>query len=116
VRFIEGDTGCASLTEVQADIVVMNMVLHHTPDPARTLREAAATLAPGGALLITELCEHGQGWARENCGDLWLGFAPEQLQAWAAEAGLAASAAHYLAQRNGFTLQVQLFQAPADTH
>jgi ArsR family transcriptional regulator len=112
VRFIEGDTGSAELAGLRADLVVMNMVLHHTPDPATTLAEAAATLAPGGSLLITELCEHGQGWARENCGDLWLGFAPEQLQQWAGEAGLRESAAHYLAQRNGFTLQVRLFRAP----
>jgi ubiquinone/menaquinone biosynthesis C-methylase UbiE/DNA-binding transcriptional ArsR family regulator len=112
VDFIEGDTGSEALAGIRADLVVINMVLHHTPEPSRTLAEAAATLKPGGVLLITELCEHGQGWARESCGDLWLGFAPQQLQTWAAAAGLSESAAHYLAQRNGFTLQVRLFQAP----
>lgn len=113
VDLIEGDTGSAALAGISADLVVLNMVLHHTPDPSRTLAEAAATLKPGGVLLITELCEHGQGWARESCGDLWLGFAPEQLQAWAADAGLTEGAAQYLAQRNGFTLQVRLFYAIA---
>ena len=111
IEFLLGDTGHHRLRELQVDLAVMNMVLHHTPDPAATLRETAATLAPGGALLVTELCEHSQGWARESCGDLWLGFAPEQIEGWAREAGLAEVASSYLGQRNGFKLQLRLFGA-----
>lgn len=112
LRFVLGDTRHPALTGLEADLVVLNMVLHHTPDPAATLREAAAALAPGGALLITELCEHAQGWARESCGDLWLGFAPEQLDAWAFAGGLRETASSYLGQRNGFKLQLRLYSAP----
>lgn len=111
-----GDTGSDAITDLDADLAILNMVLHHTPEPARTLRETAAALAPGGSLLVTEICEHSQGWARESCGDLWLGFAPEQLSAWARDAGLEELAGDYLAQRNGFKLQVRLFtstQTPA---
>jgi len=111
VEFILGDTREPRLNTLGADLVVLNMVLHHTPDPAATLREAAAALAPAGVLLVTELCEHSQGWARENCGDLWLGFAPAALEAWAASAGLRDLASSYLGQRNGFTLQLRLFGA-----
>ena len=110
-----GDTGTAALDRLGANLVVINMVLHHTRDPAQTLREATAALRPDGALLLTELCEHRQGWARENCGDLWLGFAPEQLLEWARAAGLRELAGDYLAQRNGFRLQVRLFGAPRNT-
>ena len=114
IEFILGDTRHPQLAELQADLVVMNMVLHHTPNPAATLREAAGTLAPGGSLLLTELCEHRQDWTRENCGDLWLGFAPQQIDEWAADAGLTELASSYLGQRNGFKLQVRLFgMAPA---
>jgi ArsR family transcriptional regulator len=111
VEFILGDTRAARLATLKADVVVLNMVLHHTPDPAATLREAADVLGPAGVLLVTELCEHSQGWARENCGDLWLGFAPAALEAWAAAAGLRDLASSYLGQRNGFTLQLRLFGA-----
>lgn len=112
LRFVLGDTRHPALAGLEANLVVLNMVLHHTPDPAATLREAAAALGPGGALLITELCEHAQGWARESCGDLWLGFAPEQLDAWAFATGLRETASSYLGQRNGFKLQLRLYSAP----
>ena len=112
VDFIEGDTGHARLRKLRTDCVVINMVLHHTPDPGQVLKDIAATLAPGGVVLVTDLCNHDQGWARENCGDLWLGFDPQQLAAWAAEAGLSDSASVYLAQRNGFQIQVRLFSRP----
>ncbi|WP_439106448.1 ArsR/SmtB family transcription factor [Congregibacter sp.] len=111
VEFLLGDTRHVGLKSLQANLVVINMVLHHTPDPAATLQEAAAALAPGGALLVTELCEHRQGWTRENCGDLWLGFAPELIQDWAAAAGLTELTSSYLGQRNGFKLQLHLFGA-----
>ena len=115
VEFLLGDTSHTSLPELQASLVVINMVLHHTPKPESTLAEAALALAPGGALLVTELCEHRQGWARENCGDLWLGFPPEQIQAWAQAAGLEEVASNYLGQRNGFKLQVRLFRSPTNS-
>ncbi|EED31895.1 transcriptional regulator, ArsR family [gamma proteobacterium NOR5-3] len=111
IEFLLGDTGHSALQSLQADLIVINMVLHHTPDPAATLHEAASALAPGGALLITELCEHRQGWTRENCGDLWLGFAPQMIQDWAASAGLVELTSSYLGQRNGFKLQLRLFGA-----
>ena len=109
IEFIHGDTGNARLGEIKADCVVINMVLHHTPDPAAILRDAAGCLAPGGAVLVTDLCRHDQGWARENCGDLWLGFDPADITGWAREAGLDDIASVYLAQRNGFQVQVRLF-------
>lgn len=109
VEFVHGDTRSESLRGLQADCVVINMVLHHTPAPGQILGDVAGYLAPGGVVLVTDLCRHDQGWARENCGDLWLGFDPAELTAWAGEAGLKDIASVYLAQRNGFQVQVRLF-------
>jgi ArsR family transcriptional regulator len=39
-----------------------------------------------------------------------LGFTPEQLEGWAQDADLTLSASVFLAQRNGFQIQVQHFQ------
>ncbi|QIB65520.1 ArsR/SmtB family transcription factor [Kineobactrum salinum] len=109
IEFIHGDTAHPALAKLQVDCVVINMVLHHTPRPWQILRDVAACLAPGGVLLLTDLCRHDQAWARENCGDLWLGFDPEELAGWAHDAGLMDIASIYLAQRNGFQIQVRLF-------
>ncbi len=109
IEFILDDTRSSNLQKIQADCVVMNMVLHHTPEPGDVLRDVAACLAPGGVVLVTDLCNHDQGWARENCGDLWLGLDPQNLAQWATDAGLEELAGIYLAQRNGFKVQVRLF-------
>jgi 2-polyprenyl-3-methyl-5-hydroxy-6-metoxy-1,4-benzoquinol methylase/DNA-binding MarR family transcriptional regulator len=89
---------------------VVNMVLHHVVDPTALVRDTALLLRPGGELIISDLCPHDQAWAREHCGDLWLGFSPEDLRAWATAAGLEHCAELFFAQRNGFQIQVQHFK------
>ncbi|WP_339528108.1 metalloregulator ArsR/SmtB family transcription factor [Pseudomonas mucidolens] len=102
---------------LQADCVVLNMVLHHFAAPADALKQMAALLQPGGSLLVTDLCSHNQSWAREACGDLWLGFEQDDLARWATAAGLAPGESLYVGLRNGFQIQVRHFQRPAgDTH
>jgi len=102
---------------VFADCVVLNMVLHHFAAPAEALKQLANLLRPGASLLITELCSHDQSWAREACGDLWLGFEQEDLARWAIAAGLVPGESLYVGLRNGFQIQVRHFQRPAgDTH
>ncbi len=109
ITFIHGDTTAVELQNLQADCIVINMVMHHTPSPAQIFGDVANCLAPDGVVLVTDLCHHDQGWARESCGDLWLGFEPSDLAKWAADAGLEDIASIYLAQRNGFQIQVRLF-------
>ena len=92
-----------------ADCVVLNMVLHHFAAPAQALRKLATQLNPGGSLLITELCSHDQSWARDTCGDLWLGFEQDDLAHWAVAAGLTPGESLYVGLRNGFQIQVRHF-------
>ena len=86
------------------------MVLHHVAEPAALVRDTALLLRPAGDLIVSDLCPHDQVWAREHCGDLWLGFSPEDLRAWASAAGLKHCAELFFAQRNGFQIQVQHFK------
>ncbi|MBD9564537.1 ArsR/SmtB family transcription factor [Pseudomonas sp. PDM09] len=102
---------------LKADCVVLNMVLHHFAAPAEALKRMADLLQPGGSLLVTELCSHNQSWAREACGDLWLGFEQDDLARWATAAGLIPGESLYVGLRNGFQIQVRHFQRPTgDTH
>ena len=113
VELMLGDNSDARTLAHGADLAVVNMVLHHTASPADVLIDMAATLRPGGVLLLTDLCTHDQSWARDACGDLWLGFSPEDLSRWARDAGLDESESVYLALRNGFRVQLRLFQLPS---
>lgn len=109
VRACLGDVLAENAPIPPAGLVAMNMVLHHLPDPATALMRLARLVAPGGALVLSELCPHEQDWAREACGDVWLGFAPAVLIALAADAGLQVEASQYLGLRNGFQIQVHRF-------
>lgn len=93
----------------QFQFVVANMVLHHVPSPKAIFADVAQLLQPGGVLLITDLCRHEQSWAKESCGDLWLGFETEDLTAWATQSGLSEGESQFLGLRNGFQIQFRLF-------
>ena len=95
-------------------LVIAAMVVHHLPSPQRFFRQARALLAPGGLLIVVELTRHDHEWARSACGDVWLGFEPAELMEWAGNAGLAAGDAEYLAQRNGFRIQIQTFHPESE--
>ena len=105
-----GDTRAAVETySKQADCVIANMVLHHTPNPAEICHELSQCLKAGGSLIICDLLSHDQSWARENCGDVWLGFDENELKSWASLAGLNSGQETFLTLRNGFRIQVQQF-------
>jgi ubiquinone/menaquinone biosynthesis C-methylase UbiE/DNA-binding transcriptional ArsR family regulator len=114
MEFIHGDTHILAQKKVLADCIVVNMVLHHTPSPADIFQDLSKALAPGGALLICDLCRHEQAWAREACGDLWQGFEPQDFSRWAAAANLNEGQSVYFALRNGFQIQLRQFFKPAN--
>lgn len=114
LQFILGDvlqTPCPP-----ADCLILNMVLHHLAAPAEALQHLAHLLQPKGSLLVTELCQHQQSWAREVCGDLWLGFEQEELARWAHSAGLTPGETLYIGLKNGFQIQIRHFAKPDLEH
>ena len=110
IDYLHGDTGYAKQTGILVEAIVMNMVLHHTSHPQQVIRDAALLLGQGGHLVVSELCAHDQGWARDHCGDLWLGFDPDQLAQWASTAGFDLRDKVHIAQRNGFQIQFNFFK------
>jgi ubiquinone/menaquinone biosynthesis C-methylase UbiE/DNA-binding transcriptional ArsR family regulator len=109
IEFVHGDTGSALRSGIEVDCIVLNMVLHHVSSPAAIFHDLARMLNPRGTLLVTELCRHDQLWTQQACGDLWQGFEPEELTQWAEAAGLTPGHGVYLAQRNGFRVQIRQF-------
>lgn len=109
VQLLHGDTKASALKKLQLDCIVINMVLHHTPSPAEIFSDLGALLNKDGQLFVTDLCRHDQSWVQDACGDLWLGFEPEDLSDWAASAGLNEAQSIYLTQLNGFRVQIRQF-------
>lgn len=109
VEFVHGDTKTARDRGQKFDLLIYNMVLHHIPSPLETFQDCASLLTDKGTLLLIDLSHHDQDWVRESCGDLWLGFTEQDLDAWAAEAGLECGQRVYLGLRNGFQVQMRLF-------
>lgn len=69
------------------DVAVMALVLHHVPDPARAITEAARVLVPGGRLLVVDMLPHDRAEYQQQMGHVWLGFDDGQLRRWFEAAG-----------------------------
>ncbi|MCZ6853850.1 MAG: metalloregulator ArsR/SmtB family transcription factor [Gammaproteobacteria bacterium] len=89
--------------------VVAAMVVHHMAAPQLFFQQAHRIIETGGLLVVVELCRHSQTWAQEACGDLWLGFEPSELIDWAGLTGFETGEPQYLAQKNGFRIQIHGF-------
>ncbi|MCP5047833.1 MAG: metalloregulator ArsR/SmtB family transcription factor [bacterium] len=70
------------LREGEADLAVINMVLHHLPEPAKAIGEAQRVLKQGDRFIIVDLLTHQQENMRERYGDRWLGFSKEDIESW----------------------------------
>ncbi len=98
-------------TAASFDALILNMVLHHMPSPQRVFAKARQLLKAEGFLLIADLCLHNQEWTRSSCGDVWLGFDPQDLRDWAVQEGFCEIQSLYLGLKNGFQIQIKLFCA-----
>jgi ArsR family transcriptional regulator len=111
VTFIHEDANQRSVIIARANLVVMDMVLHHLPSPANIFSNVAGMLNPLGYFLTVDLAQHDQAWVCESCGDLWLGFDEAELENWAVLADLEPLQSINLALKNGFQVQISLFRA-----
>jgi len=82
-----GEVEHLPLSDSEADLAVMNMVLHHISQPEAAIREVGRILKPGDAFLIAELEKHGLDSMRETFGDRWLGFDRKDMRRWFTNAG-----------------------------
>lgn len=82
-----GDMAHLPVSDSGADTAVLNMVLHHAPQPLMVLAEVRRILRPAGTLIIADFCRHEAEWARERLADQWLGFEAGELTTWLQQAG-----------------------------
>ncbi len=77
-----GDMTHLPLGNSEADLVVMNMALHHAAQPLQTLKEVSRVLKRGGFFLLADMLPHKEAWVREKLADQWLGFSFPELKEW----------------------------------
>lgn len=75
------------LREGEADLAVVNMVLHHLPEPVKAFSEVRRVLKKGNGFIIVDLLSHEQESMRERYGDRWLGFAEVDIKEWLKTSG-----------------------------
>lgn len=109
IEFVNCSLEAYSPGRLTFDAVVLNMVMHHMPSPASAFQKLKAMVSPQGYLLVADLCSHNQEWVRESCGDVWLGFDPQDLNDWAKSAGFREAQSLYLGLKNGFQIQLKLY-------
>jgi SAM-dependent methyltransferase len=71
----------------QLDVAVLALVLHHLPDPARALTEAARVVGAGGRVLLVDMLPHERTEYQSQMGHVWLGFSEAQIHRWLEAAG-----------------------------
>jgi SAM-dependent methyltransferase len=99
------------------DVAVMHHVLHQLADPAAAIADARRLLKPSGRLLIVDFAPHDLDFLRDGYGHRHLGIADDDMEAWAADAGLTIEtqrsllpAEHAIGER--LTVRLWLLRAP----
>jgi ArsR family transcriptional regulator len=82
-----GELEALPIQDDALDAATLLLVLHHLPDPAAALTEAARVLRPGGRLLICDMLPHDRETYRQQMGHVWLGFGEDALKKLLAAAG-----------------------------
>lgn len=83
-----GELEALPIENNELDAATLMLVLHHVPDPAAALSEAARVLRPGGRLLIVDMLPHDREEYRHQMGHVWLGLGDDQLRRLLIAAGL----------------------------
>jgi ArsR family transcriptional regulator len=80
VEIRQGELEALPIETRTLNAATLLLVLHHVPDPAAVLAEAARVLVPGGRLLVCDMLPHDREEYRVQMGHVWLGFGEEQMR------------------------------------
>jgi ArsR family transcriptional regulator len=87
IELRSGDAYRLPVASGAADLVTLHQVLHFLADPARAVAEAVRILKPDGFLLIADFAPHTHEYLRDEHAHRRLGFAADEVTAWAQAVG-----------------------------
>lgn len=70
----DGDLSAQEFPDASFDVVMMNHVIEHLPDPSEALAEIARILRPGGRLI--GITPNAESWGHSHFGSDWRGLEP----------------------------------------
>ena len=75
-----GELEALPIADAELDAAIMVLVLHHVPDPAAVLAQAARTVKPGGRFVLCDMLPHEHEEYKQQMGHVWLGFGDDQMR------------------------------------
>lgn len=82
VEFRQGSASQLPIADMEVDLLVASLVLHHVNNPQTALAEFQRCLKPTGRVLLIEQDHHHDAEFHERMGDEWWGFSPATLAEW----------------------------------
>lgn len=96
-----GDIRHLPLRDNEADLGIINMVLHHLQSPQSAMQEIYRVLKPGSQFIIVDFLRHQLEDLRKRYGDRWLGFSEDEIGKWLEKAGFDVSGIEYFKLNKG---------------
>ena len=82
-----GELETLPINEGELDAALLSLVLHNSPEPARTLTEVARVCRPGAKVLVVDMLPHHHEEYQQQMGHVWLGFSEKQMVKFLTAAG-----------------------------
>jgi len=82
-----GEVEHLPMADAEADVALINFVLHHLPSPDKGIAEAFRVLKKDGIFIVVDFAKHKNETMRKKYRDRWLGFSRPELEKWLTEAG-----------------------------
>jgi ArsR family transcriptional regulator len=82
-----GELEALPIKDRELDAALLSLVLHYSPEPARTLTEVARVCRPGAKVLVVDMLPHHHEEYQQQMGHVWLGFSEKQIVKFLAGAG-----------------------------
>ena len=82
-----GELEALPIADGELDAALLSLVLHYSPDPARTLTEVARVCRPGARIIVVDMLPHHHEEYQQQMGHVWLGFSEKQMVRFLTAAG-----------------------------
>jgi len=82
-----GELEALPIADGELDAALLSLVLHYSPDPARTLTEVARVCRPGASIIVVDMLPHHHEEYQQQMGHVWLGFSEKQMVKFLTAAG-----------------------------